>query len=109
MIAYEIHVGTPKTHEKRSVPYPGPLAPMIEGACAGKGPEGLLLGDGVNHMRNSGSQGRFANAVRRAQAVDASIPRLAPHDRRHTAASLAISSGADVKLCSGCWVTRWRQ
>ncbi|WP_333783438.1 hypothetical protein [Microbacterium sp. ET2] len=44
--------GTPKTHEKRSVPYQARLAPMIEQACAGKGPEGLLFGDGVNHMRN---------------------------------------------------------
>jgi integrase len=48
-------------------------------------------------MRNSGAQGWFANAVRRAQAVDPSIPRLTPHDLRHTAASLAISSGANVK------------
>src|SRR3954447_11853560 len=97
MIAYEIHVGTPKTHEKRSVPYPERLAPMIEQACAGKAPEGLLFGDGVSHMRNSGNKGWFANAVRRAQAVDPSIPRLTPHDLRHTAASLAISSGANVK------------
>lgn len=97
MIAYEIHVGTPKTHEKRSVPYPERLALMIEQACAGKGPEGLLFGDGDNHMRNSGAQGWFADAVRRAQAVDPSIPRLTPHDLRHTAASLAISSGANVK------------
>ena len=97
MIAYEIHVGTPKTHEKRSVPYPARLDPMIEQACAGKGPEGLLFGDGINHMRNSGAQGWFANAVRRAQVVDPSIPRLTPHDLRHTAASLAISSGANVR------------
>lgn len=97
MVGYEIHVGTPKTHKARSVPYPERLDPMIEKACAGKGPEGLLFGDGVHHMRNSGSQGWFANAVQRAQAVDPSIPRLTPHDLRHTAASLAISSGANVK------------
>lgn len=96
-IGYEIHVGTPKTHKNRSVPYPERLTPMIEKACAGKGPEGLLSGDGVSHMRNSGAQGWFANAVKRAQAVDPSIPRLTPHDLRHTAASLAISSGANVK------------
>ncbi|WP_248241709.1 tyrosine-type recombinase/integrase [Microbacterium kunmingense] len=96
-IAYEIHVGTPKTHEKRSVPYPERLAPMIEQACVGKGPEGLLFGDEVNHMRNSGNKGWFANAVRREQEFDPSIPRLTPHDLRHTAASLAISSGANVK------------
>jgi len=96
-IAYEIHVGTPKTHEKRSVPYPARLAPMIEQARVGKGPDGLLFGDGVNHMRNSGAKGWLANAVKRAQAFDLSIPRLTPHDLRHTAASLAISSGANVK------------
>jgi integrase len=97
MIGYEIHVGTPKTHERRSVPYPGRLAPLIEEACAGKGPEGLLFGDGVNHMRNSGAKGWFANAVRRAQEFDPSISRVTPHDLRHAAASLAISSGANVK------------
>ncbi|WP_416779306.1 tyrosine-type recombinase/integrase [Microbacterium lacticum] len=97
MIGYEIHVGTPKTHKSRSVPYPERLTPLVEEACAGKGPEGLLFGDGINHMRNSGAQGWFANAVKRAQAVDPSIPRLTPHDLRHTAASLAISSGANVK------------
>ena len=97
MIAYEIHVGTPRTHERRWVPYPERLAPMIEAACAGKGPEGLLFGDGVHHMRNSGTKGWFANAVARAQEFDPSIPRVTPHDLRHTAASLAISSGANVK------------
>lgn len=80
-----------------SVPYPERLAPMIEEACAGKGPEGLLFGDGVNHMRNSGANGWFANAVRRAQEIDPSIPRVTPHDLRHTATSLTISSGANVK------------
>ncbi|WP_127476086.1 tyrosine-type recombinase/integrase [Microbacterium sulfonylureivorans] len=97
MIQYEIIVGTPKTHEKRSVPYPAGLDPLIAAACAGKGPEGLLFGDGEHHMRNSGAVGWFANSVRRAQVVDPSIPRLTPHDLRHTAASLAISSGANVK------------
>lgn len=48
-------------------------------------------------MRNSGNKGWFANAVRRAQEFAPSIPRLTPHDLRHTAASLAISSGANVK------------
>jgi integrase len=96
MIAYEIHVGTSKTHERRSVPYPARLDSMIEAACAGKRPEGLLAGDGVNHTRNSGAKGWFANAVARAQLFDPSIPRVTPHDLRHTAASLAISSGANT-------------
>lgn len=34
----------------------------------------------------------FAGAVKRA-----GIPRITPHDLRHTAASFAVSSGANVK------------
>ena len=50
------------------------------------------------HMKKeSGERSWFATAVRRAQSVEPSIPRLTPHDLRHTAASLAISSGANVK------------
>lgn len=63
MVGYEIHVGKPNTHKARSAPYPERLDPSIEQACAGTGPGGLLFGDGVHHMRNSGSQGWFANAV----------------------------------------------
>ena len=97
-VGWEIHVGSPKTHERRSVAYPARLAPFIDAACAGKPPDGLLFGNGVTHMkRESDESSWFAVAVRRAQAVDPSIPRLTLHDLRHTAASLAISSGANVK------------
>jgi integrase len=41
--------------------------------------------------------GRYAAAVKRARAADESFPRVSPHDLRHTAASLAISAGANVK------------
>ena len=98
LVKWEIHVGTPKTHERRSVPYPERLAPLIKAACADKLPEGLLFGNGVTHMkRESDARSWFAVAVRRAQKEDPSISRLTPHDLRHTAASLAISAGANVK------------
>jgi len=35
--------------------------------------------------------------VREAQQADHGIPAITPHDLRHTAASLAVSSGAHVK------------
>lgn len=35
--------------------------------------------------------------MRRAQAFDPDYPHITPHDLRHTAASLAISAGANVK------------
>lgn len=98
LVRWEIHVGAPKTHERRSVPYPERLAPLIHAACGGKGPDGLLFGNGVTHMKHeSGERSWFATAVRRAREEDPSIPRLTPHDLRHTAASLAISAGANVK------------
>jgi len=47
--------------------------------------------------RENDDQSWFAVAVRHAQKVDPTIPRLTPHDLRHTAASLASSAGANVK------------
>lgn len=108
-----IHVGTPKTHRKRSVPYPPFLGRLLAAEARGKGPGSLLFGDGATHMRLPNSvDGWFAAAVRRIQAEDEAaadaakaerrevppvMPRVTPHDLRHTAASLAISAGANVK------------
>lgn len=93
-----IVVGTPKTHEQRSVVYPEFLQEAVAAACEGKKPEELLWGDGVNHLRPGNAvSGWFAYAVKRAQTQDAEFPRVTPHDLRHTSASLAISAGANVK------------
>ncbi len=35
--------------------------------------------------------------MKRAQAEDPKFPRVTPHSLRHTAASLAVSAGANVK------------
>jgi len=96
-VGTEIHVGTPKNHERRSVPYIEMLDPVFENAINGKPPDGLLFPgrDGGFRRRTatSGSSGGwFAGAVRRS-----GVPRLTPHDLRHTAASLAISAGANAK------------
>ncbi|TFD85014.1 site-specific integrase [Cryobacterium lactosi] len=97
-VGSQIIVGTPKTHEARSVPYPKFLSEAIARQCEGKGRDGLLFGDGVRHQPQSNSHGGwFANAVARAQEVDPDFPMITPHDLRHTAASLAISAGANVK------------
>ncbi|WP_461476628.1 tyrosine-type recombinase/integrase [Microbacterium sp. HJ5] len=93
-----LHVGSPKTHRTRSVRYPDFLDPMIRSLFAGKDATQLLFGDGTNQLRLPNSQdGWFARAVKRAQRDDPTFPRVTPHDLRHTAASLAISAGANVK------------
>lgn len=39
----------------------------------------------------------FEPAVTACQKADESFPSITPHDLRHTAASLAVSAGANVK------------
>ena len=98
MVGTKIVVGTPKTHEARSVPYPRFLSEPIALACEGKDRNGLLFGDGTHHQRHPDSNsGWFVYAVRRAKIRDKSFPTITPLDLRHTAASLAISAGANVK------------
>ena len=49
-------------------------------------------------LRNSNYRARvFEPALRRCQSADDSFPSITPHDLRHTAASLAVSAGANVK------------
>lgn len=96
-VAREIHVGTPKNHERRSVPFPAMLATGLTSQCKDKLPDALVFpGRQGSFMRRTRtdyeSSGWFAGAVKRAN-----IPRITPHDLRHTAASLAISAGANAK------------
>lgn len=93
-----VRIGTPKTHEARSVPYPASLPLDIGKLSEGKRRDDLLFGDGSRHMRLPNSvRGWFAFAVKRVREADDEFPRVTPHDLRHTAASLAISAGAKVK------------
>ena len=87
--------GTPKTHARRTVPLPrflaADLAPLVEG----KGPDDLVFTaprGGVLRGRNF-RRTVFDPAVRRVGPAG-----FHPHELRHTAASLAIASGADVKV-----------
>lgn len=98
LVSFEVHVGTPKSHRSRSVPFPAFLTVPLAETADGKSREELLFGDGVTHVKLPASRnGWFTVAVRAAQAVDPTFPRVTPHDLRHTAASLAVQAGAHVK------------
>ncbi|MFW0787582.1 site-specific integrase [Gordonia sp. CPCC 206044] len=95
----EIVVGTPKTHEQRSVPFPRFLAEYLARACEGKGRDDIVFANRYGHYAKSpGANTWFSGAVGRCQAESEDFPRVTPHDLRHSAASLAISSGANVKV-----------
>jgi integrase len=86
--------GTPKTHKVRSVPIIASLVPQLARECEGKGPDDLVFSAGLGTFvrRPHNERGWFARAIR-----DSGVPRLTPHDLRHTTASLAVQSGANVK------------
>ncbi len=88
--------GTPKTHERRDVPIPRFLVEDLAAHVAGKAPDELVF-TGVR------GGGPMRAAIFRRGGFDAAaraigLPGLHPHELRHTAASLAIAAGADVKV-----------
>ena len=92
-----IVVGAPKNWERRIVPFPEFLETPLRELCHGKGPDDLVFTDpDGNHLRRAktslGTTSWFSAALEQS-----GVERLTPHDLRHTAASLAISSGANVK------------
>lgn len=89
-----MQVGTTKSHRKRTVPLPEFLVDALAAQCQGKARGDLLFpgGNGEYLTRPRAQDGWFDRAVKKA-----GVPRVTPHDLRHTAASLAVSAGANVK------------
>jgi integrase len=81
------------------VPFPAFLERPLRARAAGKKPqEPLFVSSRGLEMRNGNFRKRvFLPALRRLQERDTSFPTVTVHDLRHTAASLAISAGANVK------------
>lgn len=85
---------TPKTHQTRSVPVPRTLAARIEELVRGRNPDDpIFTAPDGGVLRIGNWRVRFFDPARDA----AGLGGLTPHDLRHTAASLAIASGANVK------------
>ncbi|HEY2176010.1 MAG TPA: tyrosine-type recombinase/integrase [Mycobacteriales bacterium] len=89
-----LHEGSPKSHKSRSVPVPRFLRGALADQLAGKTPDDRVFSASRGGpLRNSNFRHYvFDGAVRRA-----GLGPLTPHDLRDTAASLAVSAGANVK------------
>ena len=86
--------GSPKSHQHRSVPVPRFLRDDLAQHLAGKGQDDLVF------TAPRGAVLRVNNFRRRhfdRAAADVGLEGLVPHELRHTAASLAIASGARLK------------
>jgi integrase len=86
--------GPPKSHARRWVPVPRFLREDLADQLAGRAPDDFLF------PSRAGTAMRVNNFRRDwfDRAADAAgLPGLVPHELRHTAASLAIASGASIK------------
>jgi integrase len=86
--------GTPKTHQRRSVPVPAFLIDALAREIAGRAPDALAFPSPHGGVLRSGN---FRRNHFDAAATRAGLEGLTLHELRHTAASLAISAGANVK------------
>lgn len=98
LVSNTMITGTPKSHKQRTIPLPAFLVEALTLRARLRPEDAYVFGDGLAPMRLPNSlNGWFAGAVKRAQKSDPRLPRVTPHDLRHTAASLAVSAGANVK------------
>jgi integrase len=87
--------GTPKSHECREVPLPRFLVDDLAAHVTGRLPNDLVFrGERGGALRAQ----VFQRSVLTRAAEELGIPGLHPHELRHTSASLAIASGATVKV-----------
>jgi integrase len=86
--------GTPKSHAARQVPIPNFLVDMLAEVTAGKAADELVFTTWRGKpLRNL----NFRRDVFDRAAAESNLNHLTPHELRHTAASLAVSAGANVK------------
>lgn len=91
------HEGTTKTHEARIVPVPDAVLAELARAVEGKPPTAIVFDNGFGgHMKRVRAS-KDSKSWWKTALDEAGVPRMVLHDLRHTAASLAVSSGANVK------------
>ena len=101
----QIHVGSPKTHEMRSVPYPEFLELPIAKLCEGKPRDALLSVGGLDYLQRPRASGKSRSWF--MTALDqAGLERMTVHDHRATPQHHSRSAPARTsKRCSGCSAT----
>jgi integrase len=87
--------GAPKGHDRRDVPIPAFLADRLRAHVLGRSPDEFVFTGVKGGILRAKV---FQDAVLTRAAHEIGVPGLTPHKLRHTAASLAIAAGANVKI-----------
>jgi len=100
MISTRVVVGSLKSNHNRAVVVPAFVIDALSETARGKGRDELLWSTAAGTPLGppAGTTSWLAYAVARCQKADPTFPRITAHALRHTAASLAISSGANPKV-----------
>ncbi|APT92929.1 integrase [Corynebacterium phocae] len=97
-VGNKVVLGSPKTHERRTVAVAGHVMDMLVARAESVGRSELLwTGRRGGWLMSPGHRSWFAGALERAQTADPTLPRITPHGLRHVAAGLLVESGANVK------------
>ena len=93
-------VGSLKSNKNRTVVLPAFVLDALAQTCQGKGRDELLWpsASGGYLAPPSSHDSWLSGAVARCRKADPAFPRVTAHGLRHTAASLAISAGANPKV-----------
>ncbi|MHA2787897.1 tyrosine-type recombinase/integrase [Corynebacterium sp. S7] len=96
-------IGPTKTYEKRQVPIPGFLGEKLTELSKAKGKKHPLFVSPEGHRIDVDNfrVRVFKPAVEALRIEHNDFPKITPHSLRHTCASFAISSGANVKAVQG--------
>ncbi len=97
-VGQAFEVGQTKGKENRMVPVAASVLSRLAVRCEDRGADDLLFparGGGYLKRPSYDTTGWFNRAVERAE-----VQTITPHDLRHTCASLAVSSGANVLAVS---------
>ncbi len=101
----KLSYGPPKNGKKRSVPVPKAIIAMLERRLATSAPDGHVFTTSEGNVLRLSTWRRrvFQPAIQRLNARRQHegrppFPEITPHDLRHTAASLAVQAGANVKV-----------
>jgi integrase len=100
MISTRVVVGSLKSNHNRTVVLPAFVIDALAETARGKGRDDLLWSTRAGGYLGppAATTSWLAYAVARCQAADPTFPHVTAHVLRHTAASLAISAGANPKV-----------
>lgn len=91
----EAEVVLPKSHKRRSLPLPAFVRDALVDHVAGKAQDERVF---INSRGGVLDNSNFRRNVFDAAVASVGVAPLTPHNLRDTAASLAVSSGANVKV-----------